>query len=403
MNDLKKAFYFCGQVIPSDLLEKNFDKLNSYISAAGNTFYNALLDGLSENNDSVYTSVLLPKEISDSCKENYKGKWNIFFMTTPKNFLIRVFNNFTASIKGIFRFNRAEKQAEKYVVFNVLRLGAVIGGLIACSILGIKKIGVVTDVPGYRIKTEKKESMFRGFCDFLGQKLIKSFNCYILLSEAMAQVIPVNDKPYIIIEGLYRADGDKDISDLEKYEDYTVMYAGSLHYKYGIMNLVNAVRNTDDPSIRLLIFGGGEAKDEICRISQEDARICYKGIVSHGEILRQERKASLLVNPRPVDDEYVKYSFPSKNMEYMASGTPVLLTNIPSLPNEYKEYVFLAENGSCAEIQRMITEIKNFEDQNFTVKKAEFARNFILENKREYIQAARLVEFLDKCERFNGN
>lgn len=399
---MKKSFYFCGQIIPEKIMEENFEELKSHISVAGNTFYNALLDGISGTDSEVYTSTLLPKKLCDLYDKKFDGKWKTFFEKRSEKFVFRIINNLTSSVKGIFKFNKAEKSSQKYVVFDVLRLGAAVGGILACNILRIKKIGIVTDVPGYRIKTTEKEGFFKKFCDKFAQVLLKSFDCYVLLSESMSEVIPLNGKPYTVIEGLYRiSDYDKK-EDIDKYNEFTIMYAGSLMYRYGIMNLVNAVRAIEDEDIRLLVFGDGEAKEEIIDISEEDNRICYKGSVSHGEILCEERKASLLVNPRPVEDEYVKYSFPSKNMEYMASGTPVLLTNIPSLPEEYKEYVYLASNGSEEELNKQIISIKRSDDKASVSKKSLLARKFILENKNQYVQAEKLVDFLNKCERING-
>ena len=56
--------------------------------------------------------------------------------------------------------------------------------------------------------------------------------------------------------------------------------------------------------------------------------------------------ATLLINPRFSNEEYTKYSFPSKNMEYMASGTPILTTKLPGMPKEYYEYIYLFEEES---------------------------------------------------------
>ena len=47
--------------------------------------------------------------------------------------------------------------------------------------------------------------------------------------------------------------------------------------------------------------------------------------------------ATLLVNPRLSDEEYTKYSFPSKNLEYMLYEKPVLVFKLPGIPNEYDE------------------------------------------------------------------
>ena len=81
-------------------------------------------------------------------------------------------------------------------------------------------------------------------------------------------------------------------------------------------------------------------------------------------------------------------------MEYMASGTPVLLTDIPSLPEEYKEYVYIAKDNKAETLSEEICKIKEAREES--TKKAYLARNFILEKKNEKIQALRLIEFLQK-------
>ena len=65
------------------------------------------------------------------------------------------------------------------------------------------------------------------------------------------------------------------------------------------------------------------------------------------EVVSAELEASLLINPRPTHEEFTKYSFPSKNMEYMASGTPVLTTKLPGMPADYYPYVFLVNDESA--------------------------------------------------------
>ena len=77
------------------------------------------------------------------------------------------------------------------------------------------------------------------------------------------------------------------------------------------------------------------------KLAQQYPAVKYKGVAPNAVIVEEELKATLLVNPRPTGEEYTKYSFPSKNMEYMASGTPVLTTCLPGMPAEYNEYVYL--------------------------------------------------------------
>lgn len=68
-----------------------------------------------------------------------------------------------------------------------------------------------------------------------------------------------------------------------------------------------------------------------------------------------QQQATLLVNPRKGHEEYTKYSFPSKTMEYMASGTPTIMYKLPGLPIEYEEYLVLLPDNS----QETLTAILN--------------------------------------------
>ena len=109
------------------------------------------------------------------------------------------------------------------------------------------------------------------------------------------------------------------------------MYAGALSKRYGIAELIEAFRQTNLDA-QLHIYGFGDFAPELEKIAREDARVCYKGRVSREEILEREREASLLVNVRNPKDEFTAYSFPSKTIEYMASGTPLLTSRLPGIP-----------------------------------------------------------------------
>ena len=54
-----------------------------------------------------------------------------------------------------------------------------------------------------------------------------------------------------------------------------------------------------------------------------------------------------MVNPRgPHDGEYVEYSFPSKNIEYMGTGRPCVFCKLPGMPVDYYPFFINAGDGS---------------------------------------------------------
>ena len=109
------------------------------------------------------------------------------------------------------------------------------------------------------------------------------------------------------------------------------------------------------------------------------------------------------MNPRPVDDEYVKYSFPSKNMEYMASGTSTLLTAIPSMPESYYPFVHLIPDNSVEHLKMGIQEAYRRWIHGESDSVAECASRFILENKTPQVQVARALRELGIKESGQSN
>jgi len=130
-----------------------------------------------------------------------------------------------------------------------------------------------------------------------------------------------------------------------------------------------------------------------------DDRICYKGNIDREDVLLLQKKARLLVNPRQPNYELTKYSFPSKTMEYLASGTPVLMYKLPGIPEEYFQFCYTLTDLSVDELASKIDEIVSQTDFELQ-KKGEEAKRFILENKTARIQVKKIIDlFSDPLKR----
>ena len=70
------------------------------------------------------------------------------------------------------------------------------------------------------------------------------------------------------------------------------------------------------------------------------------GNVSNREVLAYQRRATLLVNPRPTSEDFTRYSFPSKLLEYMSSGRPVLTTGLSGIPADYHDKLWFINEES---------------------------------------------------------
>ena len=172
-----------------------------------------------------------------------------------------------------------------------------------------------------------------------------------------------------------------------------IIYAGSIKKLYGIQNLVEGFIKADIKDAELHIYGDGDYREELEKICNDIPSVKYKGIKPNSEIVYEEQRAALLVNPRPTAPEYTKYSFPSKNMEYMASGTPIMTTKLPGMPSEYYSYVYTIEDetadGVAKALSAFFAEIKETRYLN-----GKRARDFVFENKSNTVQANKIIDFL---------
>ena len=266
-----------------------------------------------------------------------------------------------------------------------------------CKKYGVSCCAIVPDLP----RDMFINSSSRSVKSWLRQQYLKptlkiqgEFDSYVYLTEAMSTVINP-EKPYIVVEGILNQNEDEVRTPVEKSSPRGIMYAGVLNEKNGIINLIEAFEKSEIENTELWIFGDGNIAEKVKEHQTRNPAIKMFGRVSREEVIEYERKATLLVNPRGDEDEYTKYSFPSKTIEYMNSGTPLLTTRLPGIPKEYFRYVFTLENNSVPALSEAIKNIFALSDERLHEKGAE-AKKYVNEQKNAVIQSRRILDFLEK-------
>ena len=112
------------------------------------------------------------------------------------------------------------------------------------------------------------------------------------------------------------------------------------------------------------------------------------------EVAALQTQCDVLVNPRTDEGEYTKYSFPSKTMEYLASGVPVVAYKLDGIPDEYDAYLNYVEDNSAESLAQKLTQICNMDD----AARAEMGKRgaaFVQENKNARTQTQRICDFIN--------
>ena len=274
------------------------------------------------------------------------------------------------------------------VVVDCLNRTTALAGLLAAKLRGRRCVGIVTDLP----------DMLGGsvFSKKLSNFVIRHCTDYVLLTQAMNDYLNPEGKPHVILEGHSDIAMERqELSPARKTSPRVCMYAGGVSKQYGLENLVKGFQKANLPDARLEIYGPGDYVQELSQIAAEDSRIFYGGMLLNAEIVEREMAATLLVNPRPTGEEYVKYSFPSKTMEYMSTGTPVLTTVLPGMPKEYHPYVYLLEEETADAIAEKLRQIFA-QPADALFEKGMAAREFILKEKNNVKQAGKILAMLER-------
>ena len=224
----------------------------------------------------------------------------------------------------------------------------------------IKICLILPDLPQYMNLNAKVSAIYK-----LGkkydihkfEKLNQYVDSYMLLTEAMKDVVDVHGKPYMVVEGVVDAAEllDTKQKELSKtMEEKYIVYTGKLNAKFGVKHLVDAFMKLENKDYRLILCGKGDAEAYVREKAQADTRILYQGQVTPQVAREWVERADVLVNPRKNDEVYTKYSFPSKNIEYLLSGHPVVGYMLDGIPKEYAKFMYMVQGNTDTDFAQAI-------------------------------------------------
>ena len=384
---------------PSEYLQEIEANSKAGIQIAANKLQWAIVDGLEENNIDVtiinslyigsypnrYKKIMIPTfsfEHKDNANDINVGFCNL----TGFKWLSRYY-----SVKKEVKKWAKQNNDEKYLLIYALTTPFVnIAKYIKKKFKNIKVCIVVPDLPEYmNVKAMKSNLIYRVLKNIeikMIKNCIKKVDSYVLLTDAMKSWFD-NDINYTVVEGV----AVNSIDDYNCTKNKTILYAGGIKEEYGIIDLIKAFIAVDNKEWELDIYGDGADLIKAKELAKNHTNIVFKGMVSNSVVVEEQKKASLLINPRK-NHEFTKYSFPSKVLEYMSSGTPMLGYKLDGIPKEYSDYYYViedVENGLEIALKNAMS-LTDEERKNYGYK----AKKFVEDNKNAKSQCAKIVDLL---------
>lgn len=167
-------------------------------------------------------------------------------------------------------------------------------------------------------------------------------------------------------------------------EEFIITYLGSFEVRKGIDILLEAAKIlSNEISAKILLLGGVKREKEIIsKINHMGLKenVIYLGFVDQDTITKCLKLSDLAVLPSIRTGIQETFTCPMKLMEYMASRTPVVASDLPTVQWIVdSRMLYLAEPGNPVELANKILDaLKN---KNDAKKKANFAFEVV---KRKY-------------------
>lgn len=215
------------------------------------------------------------------------------------------------------------------------------------------------------------------FLKLFSAALLKKASTIIALTEGMKAEI---DKKYkmnsvVIPNGIELYKFKTELTGLSKLQtgsyssdtDQNIIFVGTLRQIKGVRYLIEAmsIMRLNNPHVELMIVGDGEEKEYLQKLTYDlnlNNCVSFVGKVPNDDIPKYMKEADLFVLPS------LSESFGIVNIEAMASGLPIVSTNVGGLPDLIKDGIngFLVnprDPAAIAEKSLLILNDKNLKER----------------------------------------
>lgn len=323
---------FCGTMVPDSL-----EYRTKSISAAGSRFQNNMIKNMEEMGYEIsqcsFIGVPIPLEERINLEKEARLKKNrVEYVFKKKNVIASIIEYHKKLLKLL-------ENMDIVICYNI-----VYAWLLLPNLAKKKKKKCIVILADY-----SESISYKGIKSKLYAQLqlwsMHQFDVVVGLSANIRAKLKERQK-FVLMEGGI----DQDFYDAFLYQDreasspVVFMYSGLLNQVTGIELLLEAMRQINRQDIRLIITGKGPMEEEIKRAAFKDSRICYKGHLQYKEYMKQLMDADVLINPRNMNLPENQNNFPSKIMEYLATGKLILSTKFVGWEKFDENMIFCESN-----------------------------------------------------------
>ncbi|TNF81279.1 glycosyltransferase family 4 protein [Pseudomonas sp. ICMP22404] len=309
--------------------------------------------------------------------------------------MLKMLSRLLGTLYGLFRLRKSKTDM---VCVYAAHTPNLVAAYVFRKLLGVNYFVYIPDLPIYMdmgVGRLLVTRVLKKIDSWLIDNLIsRSAGVFVASEYMVADSSRWSKKPFMVLEGIVHSGSEASHNVPKEEESGIIFYAGGLSKAYGIVELVEGFIKANT-GYELWLCGRGELESYLSEVSKCHSSIKYLGFLSAKEVESIQARAACLILTRNPQERYTRYSFPSKLLEYMASGIPVLTTRLDGIPKEYFEFLNVIEDSTSEGICAALTDFCAANRQ-ILFKKAEYGRVWLLRNKSSSAVGRKIISFMEE-------
>jgi glycosyltransferase involved in cell wall biosynthesis len=340
-----------GFLVGEETFER-FSKTDANPQVAARKLESAYIEGFFNNGISVGSLSFFPATTYPGNEKFFYGfsardkfSWSIPFINFP---LLKLLSRLISSVVSFYLWRLINGRVGALCIYSA-HSPFLIAAVIIRFFSGTRFFVIVPDLPSMMNEGSARGRFFcliKRFDQLLIEWCLSYSSGLSFVTEQMSEKLSKNASiPYVVIEGLATEKNSNNlgvVSSGRHLKPY-FMYSGGISEAYGVGCAIRALVSTNI-NADFFLCGSGPLEGYINDIGKIDNRIKWLGFLGQQQLRDFQSNALALILVRSPTDEFVKYSFPSKLIEYMISGRPVICTRLPGIPDVYFEYLMVIDD-----------------------------------------------------------
>ena len=171
--------------------------------------------------------------------------------------------------------------------------------------------------------------------------LAENLSGYITLTQGLNTLYNTYNRANLSFEGVL--DDNVVINKENEYGDY-IFFNGSLEPNHGIVQLILAFRELDNPKLKLIISGYYPDNETLIRVIHNNQNVINLGNIPSDEVISLASHSLLNVNPLPFTEDFDRYYVPANLVDYFNSNSIVVSVRNRQFMKSFKDDAIWVED-----------------------------------------------------------